>query len=85
MFRKQKDINAEGYLFVLAEAALAHFIGQAGGKEKSPCGDPLLCWGSGIRTPISTSRAWRAAVAPIPKATGILPLNLKIIGKKPLF
>ena len=43
-------------------------------------------WGSGIRTPISTSRAWRAAVAPIPKATGILPLNQKLIGNKdPLF
>ena len=27
----------------------------------------VVGWGSGIRTPISTSRAWRAAVAPIPK------------------
>ncbi len=26
----------------------------------------FFSWGSGIRTPISTSRAWRAAVAPIP-------------------
>jgi hypothetical protein len=38
-------------------------------------------WGSGIRTPISTSRAWRAAVAPIPKIlradpeSAVLPLD----------
>jgi hypothetical protein len=41
----------------------------------------LTSWGTGIRTPISTSRAWRAAVAPFPKATGILPLNSKLVGK----
>lgn len=43
-------------------------------EKKNPRTGIFLSWGSGIRTPISTSRAWRAAVAPIPKTACILPL-----------